>query len=56
MKSSHSLKISIGLPLMHLEQGEKRSFLPNFIRNLEKNGAEIFLEHGYGNDCVSFFL
>ncbi len=49
MNLSDIQKISIGLPLMHLEQGEKRSFLPNFIRHLEKNGAEIFLEHGYGN-------
>ncbi|MDO9546328.1 MAG: hypothetical protein Q7J07_06215 [Pelolinea sp.] len=48
MNSTDSQKISIGLPLMHLEQGEKRSFLPNFVRHLEKNGAQIFLEHGYG--------
>jgi alanine dehydrogenase len=49
MNSSDDQKISIGLPLMHLEQGEKRSFLPNFVRHLEKNGAELFLEYGYGN-------
>lgn len=33
---------------MHLEQGEKRSFLPDFVRTLEKYGAEIYLEIGYG--------
>jgi alanine dehydrogenase len=48
MNSTGNHKISIGLPLMYLEQGEKRSFLPNFVRHLEKNGAEVFLEHGYG--------
>ncbi len=39
----------IGLPTMHLEQGEKRSFFPNFIRILEQSGADVYLEHGYGN-------
>ena len=33
---------------MHLELGEKRSFLPNFVRSLEKCGVDIYLEHGYG--------
>ena len=48
MKKTNNHKITIGLPLMHLEQGEKRSFLPDFVRTLEKYGAEIYLENGYG--------
>jgi len=48
MKKSKSRKISIGLPLMHLEQGEKRCFLPKLVHALEKNGGRVFLEHGYG--------
>ena len=34
--------------MMHLEGGEKRSFLPDFVRTLEKCDADIYLEHGYG--------
>ena len=33
---------------MHLERGEKRCFLPEFVANLEKNGAHLVLEQGYG--------
>ena len=40
--------ITIGLPRMHLEPGEKRDFLPQFVHNLHQVGYEIFLEHGYG--------
>ena len=40
--------LSIGLPRMHLEAGEKRDFLPEFIQRLHHFGFEIFLEHGYG--------
>jgi len=48
MKKTNNHKITIGLPLMHLEGGEKRSFLPDFVRTLEKCGADVYLEHGYG--------
>jgi alanine dehydrogenase len=48
MKKTNNHKITIGLPLMHLEDGEKRSFLPDFVHVLEKCGAEVFLEYGYG--------
>ena len=48
MNITNKQKITIGLPLMHLEQGEKRSFLPDFVRTLEKCGADIYLENGYG--------
>jgi alanine dehydrogenase len=40
--------LSIGLPRMHLEAGEKRDFLPEFVRRLYHYGFEIFLENGYG--------
>lgn len=33
---------------MHLEHGEKRSFLPDFVHVLENCGAVVYLEHGYG--------
>jgi len=40
--------LSIGLPRMHLEPGEKRDFLPEFVQRLCHFGFEIFLEHDYG--------
>ena len=49
MNKTNNHKITIGLPLMHHEQGEKRGFLPDFIYALEKNGAGVYLEHGYGS-------
>jgi alanine dehydrogenase len=42
-------KYCIGLPQMHLEPGERRVFLPEFVHNMEKLGAEIVLENGYGS-------
>jgi len=40
--------LSIGLPKMHLEPGEKRAFLPEFVQHLYHYGFEIFIEQGYG--------
>ena len=40
--------LSIGLPRHHLEPGEKRDFLPEFVQHLHRYGFEIFLEHDYG--------
>ena len=40
--------LTIGLPRMYLEAGEKRDFLPEFVQRLYHHGFEIFLEHGYG--------
>jgi alanine dehydrogenase len=38
-----------GLPRMHKEAGERRDFLPEFVRTLDAAGAaEIVLEDGYG--------
>jgi len=43
-------KIHIGLPQMHKEPGEKRDFTPAFVAWLQKQGAQIVLEHGYGSE------
>jgi alanine dehydrogenase len=42
-------KYCIGLPQMHLEPGERRVFLPEFVHNMEKLGTDIVLEIGYGS-------
>jgi alanine dehydrogenase len=40
----------VGLPRMHAEAGERRDFLPEFVRDLVWDGAEeIVLEQGYGS-------
>jgi alanine dehydrogenase len=40
---------TVGLPRMHKEAGERRDFLPEFVRRLDAAGAaEIVLEDGYG--------
>jgi alanine dehydrogenase len=44
---NHRLKF--GLARMHVEAGERRDFLPNFVAHMEKYGAEVMLEHGYGS-------
>jgi len=49
MNKTNNHKITVGFPLMHLERGEKRSFLPDFVHSLEKCSADIYLEHGYGS-------
>ena len=41
--------LTIGLPRMHQEQGEKRDFLPEFIGHLNQFGPEVYLEEGYGS-------
>jgi len=41
-------KLTIGLPVMHKETGEKRCFLPKLVGCLEKYGARVVLEHQYG--------
>jgi alanine dehydrogenase len=40
---------TIGLARMHVEFGERRDFLPSLVAILEKQGAQVFLEHGYGS-------
>ena len=43
--------LSVGLPRMHLEAGERRDFLPDLVAWLDRAGAgEIVLEEGYGSD------
>lgn len=41
-------RFNIGLPMMHMEAGERRAFLPDFVAKLEKIGANLVLERGYG--------
>jgi alanine dehydrogenase len=41
-------RLTIGLPRMRAEAGERRDFLPEFVAQLEKNGWTVLLEHGYG--------
>jgi alanine dehydrogenase len=41
-------KITIGLPQMYKEPGERRDFLPSFIARMTKAGAQLLVEHGYG--------
>jgi len=49
MKQKHaSPTLSIGLPQMHLEAGERRAFLPQFVTSLRKLRLSVVLEHGYG--------
>jgi len=43
-----SKPLTFGLARMHMEYGEKRDFLPSLIAELEKRGAQVFLEYGYG--------
>jgi len=42
-------QLSIGLARMHAEYGERRDFLPSFVRWLEKAGYRVVLEYGYGS-------
>jgi alanine dehydrogenase len=40
---------SIGLPRMHKEKGERRDFLPLFVRRVGDLGSQVVLEEGYGS-------
>ena len=50
-----SKKISVGLPIMREEPGEKRVFLPDFTHKLTGIGFEVFIEEGYGNSLDFYF-
>ena len=41
--------ITVGLARMHVEFGERRDFLPTLVADMEKRGAQVFLEYGYGS-------
>jgi alanine dehydrogenase len=43
-----SVPFTIGLPQMHYEAGERRAFLPSFVGRMERLGAQVTLETGYG--------
>lgn len=40
---------SVGLPRMNKEKGEKRDFLPEFVKKLDKYPVDVVLEEGYGS-------
>ncbi|HSF80063.1 MAG TPA: hypothetical protein VLA49_02450 [Anaerolineales bacterium] len=42
-------QVKIGFARMHKEPGERRDFLPNFLGRLERLGAKVMLEYGYGS-------
>jgi alanine dehydrogenase len=42
-------ELNIGLARMHVEAGERRDFLPEFVAHLEKQGGRFTLEQGYGS-------
>lgn len=44
-----SSPLTIGLPRMHKEAGERRDFLPAFVARLSRLGALVALESGYGS-------
>ncbi|MDO9546329.1 MAG: hypothetical protein Q7J07_06220 [Pelolinea sp.] len=48
-------KVTIGFPIMREEPGEKRVFLPDFMRKLTEIGFEVFIEEGYGNSLDFYF-
>ncbi len=48
-EKSAVVPLNIGLASIHAEAGEHRAFLPDFVANLIKHGAQIVLEHGYGS-------
>ncbi len=44
-----SEKLTVGLGRMHMEAGEVRDFLPDFVGHIEQWGGQVILEHGYGS-------
>ncbi|HYH95355.1 hypothetical protein [Hyalangium sp.] len=40
--------LTLGLPRMHKERGERRDFLPSLVRRLTKWGVEVYAESGIG--------
>jgi alanine dehydrogenase len=47
MQDGH--RLTVGLPRMHREAGERRDFLPPLVGLLAANGAEIHVETGIGS-------
>lgn len=42
-------KLSFGFARIHAEDGEVRDFLPALMARLTEDGAQVYLEHGYGS-------
>jgi alanine dehydrogenase len=53
MENALTTQFNIGLPRMRKEAGEKRVFLPRFVANLRMHGANVMIEHGYGEQTGS---
>jgi alanine dehydrogenase len=49
-KNSAAPLLSLGLPQMYKEPGERRDFLPPFVAYLQNHGYQVFAEHGYGSE------
>jgi len=47
--SDHMKRMSVGFPRMHKERGERRDFLPTFVRRISELGVPVILEQGYGS-------
>ncbi|HSP79755.1 MAG TPA: hypothetical protein VLQ93_14580, partial [Myxococcaceae bacterium] len=41
--------LTLGLPRMHKERGERRDFLPSLVRRMTKLGVEVYVESGIGS-------
>lgn len=44
-----SKTLTIGLPRMHLEEEERRDFLPDFVQDLLFHNAQVVMESAYGS-------
>lgn len=43
------MPLTVGLPRMHREAGERRDFLPDFVRKILGAGASVVVEYGIGS-------
>lgn len=41
--------LTLGLPRMHKERGERRDFLPSLVRRMTERGVEVYVESGIGS-------
>jgi alanine dehydrogenase len=49
LEAGYNRKPHFGLARMHYEENERRDFLPDFVKYLQHNGAQVLLEDGYGS-------
>ncbi len=41
--------LTLGLPRMHKEKGERRDFLPELVRQVTQQGVDVYVESGIGS-------